>query len=245
MAQKKWLIRDIRGRIRGPYSTTNILDQIASGAIVGDEHLSPFPGNTWVPIAQDPEFYDRLLSLVARESTEKADTQSGKERGRAVAVDPNSFNSIQDKTPVGKALGEESSVTGVEGLENTIELQSGVEDDPDNSVIELTDIRNFIRVETIKKAKFPILGLVVGIVVLFGLFFTSEEEVDRIHLLRPQKKSSRLSEDQVRSKTRRGTAFYVRDSYNNYIKAQNEFVQVIEGDPRNAEVYGFLCMTYF
>ena len=103
MAQKKWLIRDIRGRIRGPYSTTNILDQIASGAIVGDEHLSPFPGNTWVPIAQDPEFYDRLLSLVARESTEKADTQSGKERGRAVAVDPNSFNSIQDShspTPI-------------------------------------------------------------------------------------------------------------------------------------------------
>ena len=65
--EKRWIVKESEGKIWGPYSTAQILEQIDRGYYVGGEQVAAFPGGQWVAISKTPEFYDRLLDVLVQE----------------------------------------------------------------------------------------------------------------------------------------------------------------------------------
>ena len=69
--EKRWIVKESEGKIWGPYSTAQILEQIDRGYYVGGEQVASFPGGQWVPISKTPEFYDRLLDVLVQEGKQQ------------------------------------------------------------------------------------------------------------------------------------------------------------------------------
>lgn len=70
-AEKRWIVKETEGKIWGPYTTEQILEQIDRGYYVGGEQVATFPGGQWVAISKTPEFYDRLLDVLVQEGKQQ------------------------------------------------------------------------------------------------------------------------------------------------------------------------------
>ncbi len=70
-SEKRWIVKESEGKIWGPYSTDQILEQIDRGYYVGGEQVATFPGGQWVAISKSPEFYDRLLDVLVQEGKQQ------------------------------------------------------------------------------------------------------------------------------------------------------------------------------
>lgn len=70
-SDKRWIVKESEGKIWGPYSTEQILEQIDRGYYVGGEQVATFPGGQWVSISKTPEFYDRLLDVLVKEGRQQ------------------------------------------------------------------------------------------------------------------------------------------------------------------------------
>ncbi len=113
-------------------------------------------------------------------------------------------------------------------------------------VIDMVDVKKRVKSETRKSSILPALLAVAIIGVGFYLMSAPEPIPDeRIHLLVPRHEGSSLGADQLREKISRGVGEYLRDNFSGYMRAQNELVQVLESDSRNAEVMGLLCLAYY
>jgi tetratricopeptide (TPR) repeat protein len=66
-SEKRWIVKESEGKIWGPYTTAQILEQIERGYYVGGEQVATFPGGQWIAISKTPEFYDRLLDVLVQE----------------------------------------------------------------------------------------------------------------------------------------------------------------------------------
>lgn len=112
--------------------------------------------------------------------------------------------------------------------------------------IEMVDVKKRVKSESRRSAIFPAILALIIIGAGFMLMSTPEPvQEERVHLLAPGSGASSLSSEQVRDKISRGVGEYLRDSFSGYMRAQNELVQVLESDSRNAEVMGLLCLAYY
>src|SRR5690242_9949429 len=60
-----WIVRDADGKIFGPFTTQEILEQIDDEYFGGNEQVATYPGGRWLSISKTPEFDDRLLDALA------------------------------------------------------------------------------------------------------------------------------------------------------------------------------------
>ncbi len=84
----------------------------------------------------------------------------------------------------------------------------------------------------------------VFIFLLLWLFWPSNKLKNRVHLLVPSTKVTKISKDQLKGVLQRGLRYYELDTQKNYYKAQNIFVRILESEPQNHQVWSFLCMSY-
>src|SRR4051812_10289118 len=75
-AARKWIIKDAEGRILGPFTTEKILYKIGRGEFDGQEFVALHPSGDWIPISQDPQFYDRLLESLSENEEQLPDESS-------------------------------------------------------------------------------------------------------------------------------------------------------------------------
>lgn len=183
--RKRWIIKDSEGRISGPFPTEKVLYKIGRGEIGGEESIAVYPGGDWFPISQEPQFYDRLIEVLA-----------GSGEGDSSTFDE--YTPVSEQQPKSKA---KTVVFGTEdGLTPTGDLPPGgespkrgkvrrekAEDDPiqknkkpadeqkkdrrnkarsgPDSVIELMDMGHLIKKERVKRLKLPIFIAVIVVVV--------------------------------------------------------------------------------
>lgn len=63
--RQQWIIKDRQGRVKGPFSTEQVVDLINAGHLDGEEEIARYPGTEWFPITQDPQFYDKLIEILS------------------------------------------------------------------------------------------------------------------------------------------------------------------------------------
>lgn len=245
-ATKKWIIRDTAGRITGPFTTEKVLYKIGRGEFTGEESVAYYPGGAWIPISKDPQFYDKLLESL-QELESKFPDQSRSEQ-------------ITDaKTEIDIGLPKKTRVEI--DMENTAPGQPQLPPPTQSSLpavsrksskrkkrkmpdIELFDTRGQYLKEVWKRGKVPIiaaLAVIVGIYLVLGGETPGEE---RIHLLAPQKNQPQESGDALKARVHQGAAEFIKDTFESYLAAENNFVRVIESNPKDAEMMALLCMTY-
>src|SRR5665213_3043375 len=62
---RRWIIRNAAGQIDGPFTTEKVLYKIGRGEFSGEESIANYPDGKWIPISQDPQFYDKLLEVIS------------------------------------------------------------------------------------------------------------------------------------------------------------------------------------
>jgi len=255
--KKQWIIKDPDGRIQGPFTTEQILSKIGQGDISGDEMISLYPGGQWISISQDPQFYDRLLEVLSGVVSENDDEVTDPNLAEQMA-----YSSLKPPVKKGRAQKVEETQGPTQPSPSTPPPESTKPKSkknknknknkkkssraPEGEVIELQDLKKVLKDETAKKSRIPLILATILLLLIFSvLFITPPPESERIHLVGPQKGGAPLSSEQIQTHVRKALPEFLQDTFSGYLKAQNEFVQVIEGDSRNLEVMALLCITYW
>lgn len=214
----KWVIRSDDGRIRGPYTTEQLLEMIRSQELDGNEFISTYPDIQWVRLSQKENFYDEILKVLDG----KDDPISNSEKTIPPAATRIVKNPQHDHTIV---------QTSSPLPQQTIDLENIEKKHKKNSWVKLS---------------VPIIATIIALTAAF-VFFTSDSgnlQDQRIRLVSPRKNQSPMAAEQAKFKTQKALSDFARDQVSNYIKAQNELVAVVESNPQQTEVYPFLCLTY-
>lgn len=260
--QAKWILKNQRGQIAGPFTTEQILKQIDRGAYFGNELIAPYPGGKWTSISKAPQFSDRLLDTLAaearpvngsnskgrppaREDTEEGDeNESPPERDVTRPQMPNSPRQPADESAEQgfESVGAPSFESDPSGFgnerSNVVPLTRSQMAAP-SSVIELTDLKALERKERIKSSKLPLVFVSLGLLLALGALFwpgtKSRNTGDRIHLLAPGKAQAPLGEARIKEKFKKALLSIQTDTFSGYLRAQNELVEIIEGGPVGPE----------
>ena len=262
--RKRWIIKDGDGRISGPFPTEKVLYKIGRGELNGDETISVYPGGQWFPISQEPQFYDRLIEVLAGEDQDEKNgeyfdeaTPVSEQKSRSVAKTVVFGNDEpltetkelppDDKEPKRGSAHKKPSEASAEGKKEKKQSDrrkksrgSGGE-----SVIELMDMGQLVQKERLKRLKLPVFIVVVVVVVAIFTQQDTKQKGDRFHLTAIQKGTKTLNRQQLNDRIRRAQIAYTQGTFSSLLKAQNSLLQVVEGDPKNAGMLALLCLTYY
>lgn len=264
--EKRWIVKESEGKIWGPYSTSQILEQIDRGYYVGGEQVALYPGGHWVAISKSPEFYDRLLDVLVQEGrprlpedhetvfldrdvTEKVELLPPAEEPSSKLPSPNSRTDIRSPITRATAAKPMPSQTTSAGTSAGTSSARG-------PAIELTDLKKLEEKEAKRGSnRLPLLLIVAALVLAGVAFFLSDEgaklDGSRVHLLAPRKGQPELPEAKAAEKYARAVKAFQDDTFSSYQRAQNELVEIVEGAStqptaagKNAERIATLCLTY-
>lgn len=264
---KKWLIKLYDGRIKGPYSTSEVLSAISRGDFSGEETISLYPGGRWVPISQDPVFYDKLLEFLASdgaqvgfENLEK--TASGVnedvEPDAAVEEPPPEMAESSEPKVRQRRRGTAKKVTSAkdktEGPSDSVksndvgdaeESDESDDDFDDDDVFELGKVDDIVRTKKAKRAILPIVVSAVAVcLALAYLLLSGSDSGQRTRLMAPREGQPAMNQNEVATLMVRASQAYTADTRSGYLQAQSFLVQAIEGDMRQSAAMALLCMTH-
>lgn len=239
---RKWIIRNASGQIEGPFNTEKVLYKIGRGEFSGEEMIAHYPGGKWIPISQDPQFYDKLLEVLSDDPNVEASEDTavleftrpeGYTGPKPNAGDTSPSEAVTDPGVRTPPLEEKSSPSKKK------KKRSRRPED-----IELVDMRPALMKAIIKRARWPLLVTVAAIAVAAILLATSGPKEERLRLVAPQKNQPQVGLESLKPRIRSGVGEFLKDTLGGYLKAQNEFIFVVERNQKNAEVMALLCMTY-
>lgn len=270
--KRRWVVKDSDGRVRGPYSTEKVIHKINGGDLSGEELIAIYPGGSWFPISQEPEFYDRLLEVLSGldkstsgsatedDSEQRTDVHKQKSHASETVEQGTGTPSPPHQTPKTKTTSSSNSgekahstrtktvpiVESERGRAQKEEKSDQFSDDETGGVIELTDLRGQLKKEVIQRAKGPVLIAVVIIAVAAWLLTTpvKKGQEERVHLLAIQKSQAQPDPAAAKVKIQQALPDFLRDTFSGYMRAQNTFIQILQIDPKNSEVFALLCLTY-
>lgn len=233
-----WIIRDEMGILQGPIDTEAVLRLIREGQLTGGEMISQYPQGQWSLLSRRPEFYDILIE--ALEGAVRSDNRQTRKEMTEETIfmpPPPSSEPLKSKAPAVIAP------TSPDPL--PMPAQS-LPKAPAAEAIELKKISILKGFAILEGSKTPLVLLGLGVLLLFYVLFTSNGESagDRVSLVAPGKASAPLSESEVRSRYLAILGHIERDTFEDYLQAQNKLVPLLEGAPANLEIRSVLCFVY-
>ena len=266
-SQKKWIVKDGEGKIFGPFNTEQVLQQIDRGYFIGGEQIASYPGGRWIAISKAPEFYDRLLDVLAAEAkqgkltppatqAQPANTSEGKDEVTQKASDFDDSEVTDPLTEVGKPRANQRMV-----LENPSVLPPQAKPITQASnllpppAIELTDLKSFEPIQKSRGSKLPLILIFIALVLAAAAVFLPDEPIKvdgkRIHLLSPRHRQLASNSAEMKAKFTRAIGAFQMDTFSGYQRAQGDLVELIESAPQKpeftqlrAEWLAALCLTY-
>ena len=215
---EKWVIKAKDGRIRGPYTTQQLLEMVRGQELDGNEWISTYPDIEWVRLSSKENFYDEILKVLnGQEERSSISEKTIPPAATKIIRNPNLPSSQEDRTSI--------------VISQTIDLENIEKKHKKSSLIKLS---------------MPIV-FAVAFLASAAIFFSLDSQDsndDRIRLLSPRKGQNPISAEQIKTKVQKALNEFSRDQASNYLSAQNDLVSVIEGSPQKTDVYPFLCLTY-
>ncbi len=252
---RKWIVKGGDGKISGPYVTSQVLTKIEFGDFSGDEMIAIHPGGNWIPISTAPEFYDKLLDALASEADQlrkSTSSRSAKPGARTPPVDNDSDNDEEtffEQKPRGRVVRENPKLeidepASAQPPPQAPKLEKAKASDR-KDVIELIDVKKLKTKLRAKSARTPLMLIATAVaLVILAFLFQPSSSSGKIRLLAPRKGQPAITENEVKEKIGRGLFNFQKDTFATYVKAQNDFVNAVEGAPLNQIGYGNLCLAY-
>lgn len=256
-SSQRWIVKDVRGRIFGPFSTERMVGLIKRAVFSGDEKISSYPDGDFKDISKIPKFYDLLLETLATERRPLSEDEKKNELTReqeakepASLPRPESEQSIQKtgERQTNRAIKEQRPEPHVKfHVKSGGNSQAGPEHIKDSDeIIDLQSKESLQSKEGRKKTIFAILLLLVGAVVYFLLEDsnkTTSIPTGQIELLYPKQKRQAIAETDGKKQLYRAVQLFQQDTFSNYYRAMNILVDIIESGYPNVEALSMLCLT--
>jgi tetratricopeptide (TPR) repeat protein len=249
----KWVLRDEKGLIRGPYSTSQILKYIQEGIFLGSEMISRYPDGSWTSLSQEPEFYDKLFESL-QQQVEPPPSEPLPEETIFMKPPPRKkelplLAPVEEQSPKISLLPEAEATRRLSPLQGPepISLKNSKESKESNEqpILDLEDVKVMKRKKVKKKTLGPALLLMMMILGGILLLWPSGDEApDKISLLVPQKGGQQLGPEAVKERLTTAVRAIERDTFEDLLEAQNKLVSIIEGAPSDLEARGLLCYVY-
>lgn len=245
---KRWIVKDALGRISGPFSTEKVLHQIKRGELMGEEQISLYPSGQWIQISKDPVFYDKLLDVLSQQGLSEPENEKTQEELLTVKVDDQSSSQKKKVIKNKEELLEELDLEEVPGIEQEKpqrESRKGKKGkkEEEHEVLELVSVKGLIIKQALRKSVWVIAASLVAVVILFYAFSGKDHRENRVRLIAPAT-STQKSESSAPDLVKKALSGFLPDTFEGYIRAQSQFVQSLEANEKQPEVFALLCMTY-
>lgn len=243
---RRWIIRNAAGQIDGPFTTEKVLYKIGRGEFSGEESIAHYPDGKWIPISQDPQFYDKLLDVISADENQEPSLETRVlefTRAQETKIHTTANKDPDSEPP--RESGTESADTESGG--EVVQLRPPGKARHKRKKprdIELVDTRPEVLKQILKRGRVPVMLVVGGIALAAVLITTSSSNEERIHLIAPQKNVAQVAPDSLKSRVHQGVGEFLLDTFDGYIRAENDLVYIVEHNNKNAEVMALLCMTY-
>lgn len=246
---KRWIIKDAMGRISGPYSTEKVLHKIKRSELTGEELISLYPSGQWIVISRDPVFYDKLLEVLSQEGEAGEEKEETQDELLTVRVsnseEKKSSGPIKNKQDLLRELGinEEKQK---ESTKKKTRKKKRAQEQQQEEILELVSTKGLILKRALKKSGLVVVGSIILVAAAAWLFSGSQSRENRVRLLAPELKSSssEKNKDEAKPLMTRGVQSFLSDTFESYVHAQNQFVQALEINAKQPEVYSLLCLTH-
>src|SRR5271155_4529212 len=63
--KKKWIVRDGKGHIFGPFDQEKIQDLLKKGVLTGAEEAAHYPAGDWAVMSADKDLYELVLAALS------------------------------------------------------------------------------------------------------------------------------------------------------------------------------------
>jgi tetratricopeptide (TPR) repeat protein len=270
VSEKRWVVKDRRGRIYGPFNSAKVIHYIQRGNFSGEEKIAEFPNGVWRSLSKIPQFYDALLLSIAPNSNaaNPSDLAEFEIKGSMEGGESFSVNDSGKAVPVGDeplrstpANSNDEFVSPIDPIALTPEPQSAPQTtavsprvrrintaQPKSDVIELADVGEILKKARFQGGRRPVIAVaaVVAVVAMAMIFLPSKNptmSAGKVKLLTPRKGQPTMEMDQVKKRYAKALAGFQKDSFDGFVTAQNELIQIVEGAPRVTEPFALLCLT--
>lgn len=270
MKEAMWNLKDKKGRIFGPFTTSKIMSLIQRGYLDGEEHITPKNAERWVEISKYPEFYDVIIESLKGESQNHSDgdfsaemtfSQSKEDIEAVVTKESANEGGPRKRGKViieSETLSEEQRIKEEKNRSKKQDKKQERSEKPKKSkksksikdylVIDLTEEKSFLKKE-LKKSRN--VNIVIALVVLFFgfiIYSSFENRVPmregKIHLLYPISKKDPMSLAETQELLKQSLNDFQKDDFKGYFKALQILVGVLESNPKNLDAISLLCLTY-
>ena len=246
-----WLVKGKNGRVRGPLSTSDIIQMIHQENIVGEESISLYPNGKWKPISVEPVFYDNLMGILSHTESSSATSQ---DLSQKVVSTEESATIIADQEAI-RALKKKRKNKDVQSFQTEKyrkKRKSKTQIIYDTQLLkhsQLDDEEKKITLSNRKYTKRLIVGILIAstVAVVAFVFFSqssSQSNQEFISLKLPRDNQPTLGQKEVNLLIKNGLAFYFRSHFSSYVRSQDLLVQAVEGNQRNIKAMAFLCLVH-
>jgi len=246
-----WFIKEKTSQILGPFSDEFVCHQISSFQLNGDELISKNSLGPWKPLSSYPPFYEVLLQILSEKQHTKTTNSTISLKGPKIPVSDTDeqVRSSKTKTSSQKRSTSEKTKISDKYMSNQAPAHQVKirKKSKDSSIIEMADVQSEVSKSFIKRISIPVFIGALLFYFIFVLFVKEEENVSTgdIQLIAPRESQPVVSQAETVAKIKNGMNFFLKDKVSSYLKAQNEFVQAVEGDSKNKLAMAYLCLAYF
>jgi tetratricopeptide (TPR) repeat protein len=228
-----WYVKTPQNQTLGPLTEEEVIEKLKSGFFLGQELVTKSNEARWIPITQHPAFFDALINEMDRELQEELAPKNKEEVTNTEdgqGLDPK-------EVPLWKRL----------QVEPPPEVEQSPEEGPSIKppLKFQIPVAQAPRKDESKKYLFYFLSM-VAVTVAFLFFYQtgSNPKKDRIRL-KPVRFSKtadiNAGNDEMLKKA---IVHFRKHTINDYLKAQDELVTLVEQNSKYLDAMGFLCMTY-
>lgn len=273
MSDAKWNLKDKKGRIFGPFSTSKIMSLIERGYLDGEELITPKNAERWVEISKYPEFYDVIIESLKNEHKSLADSdisaeltvsqeseaisnqdepvviqeseqESDRPRKRGKVIIEDEKSSKRDSIAGQKKKSKVEVEDETKSQKQEVKKSSG----DIGEVVDLKETKTFLKKEIKKNKTVNIVIAVIILIFAFIIYSSFEDSVPmgdgKISLIFPTQKRAPLSLTETQELLKKSLAEFQKDDFKGYYKALQNLVIILESNPKNLDAISLLCLTY-
>ena len=249
--EKLWLIKDKKGRIFGPYSEKEICFYIEEGEFTGEEFFSSYPTGQWQPLSAHSLFYKKILDQLHGNTKSDSTQDEGPLSLKEEADSEKSEEYIEPTRIVVPKAGKTSKKNKKIKIKLSQKFKEEKQDfrEEFSDVIEMEDVKEgFIdKLRIVFKLPTLIFILLLSSIFLFLKFSNKDPrryQEEQVRLLSISKKREPLTKKELKMKLQKAIGAYFKGTIPHYLNAQMQLVQALEAQPKEVEIYQYLCLIY-